>query len=76
MKNKVIQGLIRGARGAYWRRKKALRGMGLQDANTELQTALAYLAQANLCEVPKLDRYGLVDLTAAQLKLLEETADA
>ena len=72
MKNKVIQGVIRGGRSAYWRRKRALRGKGLQDSNTELQPALAYLAQANLCEVPKLDRYGLVDLTAAQAKLLEE----
>lgn len=70
MKNKVLQGLIRGGRKAFGRRERLIRGTALQEANTELQTSLAMLAVANLCEPPTVDRYGLVDLTAAQVALL------
>lgn len=77
MKNRVLQGLIRGGRKAFFRRERLIRGTALQDANTELQTALAMLSAANICEPPKVDRYGLVDLTAAQVQLLsaEEETD-
>jgi hypothetical protein len=70
MKNKVLQGLIRQGRQAYGRRERLIRGRALQAANIELQTALAMLGMANLCEAPKVDRHGLVELTAAQAKLL------
>ncbi len=70
MKNKVLQGLIRQGRSAFERRERLLRGVKLQEANTELQTALAMLALANLCEPPTVSRYGLVTLTAAQVALL------
>lgn len=78
MKNKILQGLIRQGRQAFGRRARLLRGTALQDANTEIQTALAMLAMANLCEAPRADLHGLVVLTAAQVKLLwpEGEADA
>jgi hypothetical protein len=75
MKNKVLQGLIRQGRQAFGRRERLIRGKALQDANTELQTALAMLAMANLCEAPTFDRHGLVELTAAQAKLLSSASE-
>jgi len=68
--NRITTTLVKAARRAHDRRKKALASKTIQASDNELRLAINYLAGSGLCDAAVDGEHGLVSMTNAQSQLI------